>query len=354
MSISSYTMRFRSATANLPHWARDISLLRNKVRNIVITQVKVLNRTGRSSYWYDPSLTTAERAEMILGGIYQRRKPSWNARDLDEFVGEMIRVVWADYMYDRRAQIMAMDAKVNYEHQSSDSGDLSRERAYKTCAIQILADVLDDLQNQHTQRSPSLQSMPNGTTTTGGPQKARDIKSRTEVPDWVRRPEILDLYFQEQVLDMIREIDDSREEPGWRRHMTVEERAKIIHTQLQRRWNRRVRMAVERRRPMAAIHYVFDSNFAERLRTEVYKEMEDRRHTHPSTWNRTCGIWLITERVIVGILKDREEAQQQRARENVVVQLTDRLSRLLKGHVSSSGGWFKGPSRLKIWGKYSV
>ncbi|KAI1296124.1 hypothetical protein F5Y03DRAFT_398954 [Xylaria venustula] len=354
MSISSYTMRFRSATANLPPWARDISLLKNKVRQIVIVQVKVLNRMGRSSYWYDPCLTTAERAELILRGIYERRKPSWNAKDLDEFVGDMIRVVWFNDLYDRRAQIMAVDAEVNYKNDSSDNSDLGRVKAYKTCAIQILADILDGLQMRHTQRSPSLNSMHSGTNSTKGPEQARHLKTRTELPDWIRRPEILDSYFQEQVVEMIREMHNSREDPSWRRQMTIEERAKVIHVRLQRRWNRRVRMAVERRRPMAAINHIFDSNFAERLRPEVYKEMEDRRHTHPSSWNRTCGIWLIIERVIVGILRELEEAQQQRVREGIVIQLTGRLSRLLKGHVSSSGSWFKGPSRLKIWGKYSV
>ncbi len=274
----------------------------------------------------------------------------------------MASILLPDAMYDRRANILVADVDANYKHLYRDDNVdciFCRERAYRTCAIQLLASILDGIGKCHAERQSIMQNKRNGTNITELPPRLRRIKNKMELPNWVRRPDILEDYLKESVVGIIKQVNNSRHEPDWGLTITTRERAKIIHAHIQRRFNARVQAAVERRRPMAALFHVFDMKFAATLRSMLNKEMAARRNIHPSTWNQICGIWLIVECVLLGVLTECEKARKEPVPQSMADRVRDRLNRLVDHGAAAArtnllGGTSGGLFRLKSWGKYSV
>ncbi|KAI1271678.1 hypothetical protein F5Y07DRAFT_404170 [Xylaria sp. FL0933] len=244
----------------------------------------------------------------------------------------MTRISWINTLYDQRANILAADTELNDKYLSSKKEDLSfgREKDYEIYAIQILATILDGIEegNAETQARPHVQHY--RMKLTGQLSRSRLITNLREFPNWVLCPDILHVYLQENAIDVIKGLNKSRCESTWRCNISTEERAKIVHTRLLRRFDLRVQKVVGRRRPMAALCHIFDARFAERLRSVIDGELEARRHMHPSIWNQVCGVWLIVEHVLLGILTEYEDESQGQVRERITGRSSDRLNRLFK------------------------
>ncbi|KAI0537962.1 hypothetical protein GGR58DRAFT_501735 [Xylaria digitata] len=254
---------------------------------------------SKETKWRGGGLTTTERADIILKGIEVQFKCCQDADDVDEFVDSMARILWPDVIYERRAKVWAAEEVAKFGHPLIEGAnyEISRKMAYRTCAIELLADVLDDLEK--------LQDQGTGTAIRPGQHNI----SRSELPNWVRYPGCLYSALDEEVIGIIKEVNKSKYEPTWKRKITTHQRAEIIRARIQRRFNKRVTNAVVKGRPTRALFELFDTNFAVQLRPLLMSELRIRRETHESTWNRTNGIWMIVECVLVTVLEDCEERE---------------------------------------------
>ncbi|KAI0522085.1 hypothetical protein F5B22DRAFT_660461 [Xylaria bambusicola] len=357
----SFTRRGR-ALSRLPCWARDTSLLRSDVKEKVILRVKALNinedmGTGwytstallfsaldhitrknaltdsislRTSPWYGGNITTTERAEIILHTMVLQSLFSCSPKNIDEFVLTLSSIFWPDKIFDRRANIFVADGYANDQDPDQDNRDYKycQHKAYYACAIQILAGVLDDIEKRNTRGSSLTQSM-NSRILDGEPViRPGRITNKSDIPCWVRYPECLDVYLSDKVVDLIKEVNASKCEPSWRLKITTEERAKILHARIQRRFNKTVRRAIERQRPMAALFHIFETRFAETLRSMLTQELRVRRDAHPSAWSQTCGIWHLVQNVLLRVLEDCE--RQRRTSKGGLEALHDRINGLVK------------------------
>ncbi|KAI3327086.1 hypothetical protein HD806DRAFT_550713 [Xylariaceae sp. AK1471] len=301
--------------------------------------------------WYDSSLTTMQRAEIILSGITQRLKHCWVAENLDKFVFNMNKILWPDVTYQRRRIIFAADAKWKYAHRrnNNDDGDccFCREDAYRTCAIQLLASVLEDCETRHATTRDSL------------PQSKRI--TRSELPNWIRRPSMLEAHLHPNVVDTIKALNSSSDEPVWNLKITTNQRVDILLAHLVRRWSRRVANSVERRREAGALFYFFESNFALDLRSEVRKEVKLRREAHSSDWNQINGVWMVVRLALRTVLEECEKCDDEEpVPKSTIDRLRDWFNKRLKLGESSSArnlpwaNMHNNFSHRTSWGKYSV
>ncbi|KAK5627007.1 hypothetical protein RRF57_002722 [Xylaria bambusicola] len=318
------------ASSRLPCWARNTSLLQHDVKEKVILRVKALNRNEDiTSPWYAGSTTTTARAEIIIHTMALQSPLSWNPTNIDEFVLTLSSIFWPDKIFDRRANIFVADGYASDQYiEDNDDYNYCRKRAYYACAIQILAGVLDGIEKRNTPDSSRTQRMRRKQV--AGEQATRPdrITNKSDIQCWVRYPECLDVYLSDEVVHLIKEVNCSKCEPSWRLNITTEERAKILHAQIQRRFNKTVTRAVERQRPMAALFHIFDTRFAESLRSMLTQELRARRDAHPSAWSETCGIWYMVHIVLLGVLTDCE--RYRRTSKGGLEGLRDRLNGLVK------------------------
>ncbi|TGJ80268.1 hypothetical protein E0Z10_g8509 [Xylaria hypoxylon] len=214
----------------------------------------------------------------------------------------MTSILWPDVVYKRRAKILVADeeaANVDHLYIEGVNHKSSRETIYRTCAIELLADVLGSLEHP--------QSDGIGNTV----QRPQCVLSKRELPNWVRCPDLLYATLDERVIEMIKNVNDSKDEPDWKLDITPHERAQIIRAHIQRRFNRRVIAAVERRRPMGALFCFFDPNFTANLRPLLQKELNSRHETHSSTWNQANGVWMMVECALIEVFEDCEEHEEK-------------------------------------------
>ncbi|KAI8631721.1 hypothetical protein F5Y19DRAFT_473400 [Xylariaceae sp. FL1651] len=286
----------------LPCWARDISLLKHDAHNIVLERVRTLNKLEkRDSIWYDSSLIVKDRAGIILSGITWNNKPCWVADHIDEFIVNLNKILWPDTVYNHRHIIFLAETRSNHKHEETNSGDcvFCRYLAYQECATELFASMLEGCEKWHA----TAQTLCNNQNRmalfmhTLSPSPL----TKKKLPNWVQRPVLLEAQF--------RPI-----------------RAEILHARLLRKLTRRVAKAIENRQLMNALSYIFESNLAVALRSELRKELKERRSAQHSSWHQVNGFWAITKCAIEEVLKEYEEREEFPVPEGTRDHLRDWLS----------------------------
>ncbi|KAI1825868.1 hypothetical protein F4861DRAFT_547044 [Xylaria intraflava] len=303
---------------SLPCWARDPSLLNYGAYKVLQQRVQTLNKSQEdAAQWYDSSLTSMERARMILEGITNDYKHVWMADDLDEFVSNLNTILWPNVTYEYSGLIFSADAAGPAEHLDDYTGDCTfcRFRAYRICAVELLAAHLEDCKARGEGQRSDQKHIWNPAThqleiSVIDSLLPAHISKRSEYPVWIRQPLVLDNYLHRDIVAIIRQVDSSNEEPAWHTQITTRARANIILSRIQRLHNKRVIQAVERRRPMAALFGIFSARFALTLRTRLNAELNRRRRDEPSTWNQAHGVWAVARRALIDALQQCETARE--------------------------------------------
>lgn len=262
-------------------------------------------------------------------GITIKSKQCWNADNLDDFVASMNKVLWPNIMYNRRSTIFSADTEAQSEHLDSDNGDCAfcREAAYRTCAIKIMAGVLDEIEARYAASQAPLQKTRKGSGFTVHLLQPHPITNKAQLPNWVRWPEILDAHLRERVVNIIRDLNHSSK-TTWHLDIPVQERICIIHAHMQRRFTKRMTAAVVGKQPMGALFYLFDPSCVVNLRSKVNQEIKARREIHPSIWHRTNGIWIVVKYVLTKLLENYEADEEMiptRKREKLLGWLKDHI-----------------------------
>ncbi|KAI1434160.1 hypothetical protein GGR50DRAFT_440911 [Xylaria sp. CBS 124048] len=263
---------------------------------------------------------------MILEGIRNGSKPVWQAAGLDEFVSNLTRILWPDVLYELREMIFIADDEAMSGHLDDYKGDCGycRHSAYRICTTEILAAVLDNckiwddltrtIRNQRAIRwtpANSKLSQSQADLAALEPKLPPPITKKSEFPIWVRCPDLLHGHLSEDVIEIIRELGESYEEPVWHLRISTGDRVSIIVARIQRLFHRRVRTAVENRRPVSALCYVFDERLTTIFHTRLGAEIDCRRRQHPSVWHQTHGVWAVAKRVLVEVLNTCEDAARE-------------------------------------------
>ncbi|RWA07037.1 hypothetical protein EKO27_g8058 [Xylaria grammica] len=334
-------MHLLTGSNRLPCWVTRPSLLKQDVRHIVMLQVRTLNKAYERTEWLKTNLTTTARAELILMGLNERFGICCKAENVDDFVRGLGGILWPDIVYQRRAKILAADAaveaaEVDDPYTKDADHESMRETAYRTCAIEVLADVLDGVEK--ARRSGK------GTTGQPPPRKAKT----KELPNWVRCPDLLYRSMDDRVISIIKEV---RDEPAWKRKITTEERARIIRARLQRRFDGRVSDAVMGERPGRILVDLFDTELARQLLPFLRSELKARRRRHSCAWNQMNGVWYLVEFVLLGLMEKCERNAGGK------YTMTDRLCDWFRDRVVGRltlDSTSDGVSSSRSWGRYTV
>ncbi|KAI1125438.1 hypothetical protein F5Y10DRAFT_284316 [Nemania abortiva] len=336
-------MPFRKMPTSFPCWARDTSLLKHDVHKSIRRRVQALNKMGhKEGRWYDSDLTTRERARIILDGMAPKGDGCWNVNDLDEFMSRMNKILWPNVMYDQRARILFAEANAGTMHPPGEMVDcyFCRESAYRGCATRLLASVLDDNEARYAANQVFLQKKRKVSGFTVQLPPPGSIANTTELPTWVRRPEVLDVCLQKRVVNIIRGLRSSGDTTTWHLNIMTDERVDIILAQMQRRFTKRIMTAVETRHPMEALLYLFEPKYVLNLRSKLQQELQSRRDEHPSKWNQANGIWAVVKYVLTKVLKDCEEFEELEGKWPPT-RTTNRLLSWIKDRFRRKEPWYR-------------
>ncbi|KAJ8129607.1 hypothetical protein O1611_g4027 [Lasiodiplodia mahajangana] len=287
-------------------------------------------------------------------GITPNSKHCWNAENLDEFVSSMSMILWCNILYDQRSRILSADIDANSGHLDRDGGDCAfcREVAYRTCAIRLVASVLNDNEARYAAAQAFQWKKGKGTGFSVQLTPPQLITNKLELPTWVRCPQILEVSLQERVVNIIKSLSHSTN-ANWHLNITTHERVKIIHAMLQRRFNKRIIVAVETKRPMAALFHLFQPKYVLTLRSKLSQEIQARRNRHPSKWHQANGIWMVVKYVLLKLLEDCGQFDKS----SVPTKAKTPLLSWFKHHLKRKDAWYhaaSSSSRRKSWRKYSV
>jgi hypothetical protein len=141
---------------------------------------------------------------------------------------------------------------------------------------------------------------------------------------------MLEVLLHRNVVDAIRALNNSSDEPFWHLATTTKDRVDILLARLQRQFHSSVACCVEGRRATGALFYFLQSDFALDLRSDIAKQIRARSRAHSSDWHRMNGVWLVVKHALRTIVQEFEQsAEEEPVPESTTHRLRDWFNKYL-------------------------